>query len=364
MLADIASAGVSYRKFADPDELERLLLDDLAVLLTERFQSAREPEHEHPAKPAGLRTHVPVSANRLVGRTNEIAEIQELLTGDARLVSITGPGGVGKSRLAIEVGNALKDRFRDGAHLVVLEATTNPDEVPAEITASLGLGEMIGSAQPADLLLRSLADREVLLILDNFEQIVDAGPFVSDLLTAAPNLRVLVSSRTILRLRGEHEYPLRPLAVPAEGDEPVSEAVDLFLARARRSPMIESLGQREAVAEICRRLDGLPLAIELAAARTSVLTPEQILARLDDRFDLLRSRFQDLPERQQTMRGAIAWSVELLGEEDQRFFGRMAVFCGGFTLQAAEQVCDPDVLLVGLQEIERFVLALAAQAVM
>ena len=234
----------------------------------------------------------------------------------------------------------------------MLETLTSADDVPSEIAASLGLGEMIGSAQPTDLILRSLADREVLLILDNFEQILDAGPFISELLTAAPNLRVLVTSRTVLRLRGEYEYPLRPLPVPAKGDEPVSEAVELFLVRARRSPMIESLGQREAVAEICRRLDGLPLAIELAAARTSVLTPEQILARLDDRFDLLRSRFQDLPSRQQTMRGAIAWSVELLEEEDQRFFARLAIFTGGLTLQAAEQICDPDGRLGAIDRLQ------------
>ena len=341
LLDRVAGSDVSYRKFAGAAELERLVRDDLAILLTERFETSREGD-EDPLRGAGLKTRVPATANRLVGRAREIDEIAGLLRGKVRLLSLTGPGGVGKSRLAIEVGNSLKESFADGAHLVMLETLKRAEEVPNEIAASLGLGEMIGSAEPTDLLLRSLADREVLLILDNFEQVLDAGPFISELLTHCPKVKVLATSRTVLRLRGEQEYPLTPLAVPARGDEPVSEAVELFLVRARRSPVIETREQREAVAEICRRLDGLPLAIELAAARTSILSPVNILERLDDRFDLLRTKYGDLPERQQTMRGAIAWSVELLDDQDQEFFYNLAIFSGGLTLAAAEEIYDPD----------------------
>ncbi|HEU4481283.1 MAG TPA: DUF4062 domain-containing protein, partial [Actinomycetota bacterium] len=353
----IANTGVSYRKFTTPDELGKLIRDDLAILLTERFERVEHGTPELEERPTTkLRTKLPLTTNRLIGRTKEIADVSALLmSDDVRLVTLIGPGGVGKSRLAIDLGSALKDRFPDGVHFVMLEMVSDPGEVPSALAASLDLTELIGSANPSDLVMRFLSQREMLLILDNFEHVVEAGPFVSELLANCPGLRILVTSRTILRLRGEHDYLLLPLAVPEEGDEPVSEAVELFLARADRSPMIESFEQREAVAEICRRLEGLPLAIELAAARTSILPPSEILKRLDDRLELLRGQLRDFPERQQTMRTAIAWSVDLLPEEDQLFFRRASVFTGGFSLDAVEKVCDPTGELDALERVQNLI---------
>jgi hypothetical protein len=312
LLDRIQASGSAMRVFKDPDELKSLVATDLAVLLTERF-TRPDGRGRHPGR---LKTRVPSAAAPIVGREREISELTSLLADpEHRLVSMCGPGGVGKSRLAIEVANRLEDRFADGAHFVALEAVSRPDGVPDAIAASLGLADRLNAISPTDLLIKSLADRELLLVLDNFEHVIDAAPFLSGLLQSCPKVRVLVTTRTVLRLRAEAEYVLEPLDVPREGSRGAgaSDSVRLFMERARNAAFATRTEQMRAVEEICRRLDGLPLAIELAAARTSILSPEQIVARLDDRFGFLKGGTADLPERHKTMRDAIAWSVDLLG---------------------------------------------------
>ncbi len=336
LLERIAASGTSYKKFETPEELGKLLLDDIALLLTESFTTASKSSGSR----AGLKVRMPAAYVPIVGREQEISNITELfINKDARLVTLVGPGGVGKSRLAIEIGHDLKESFADGTHFVMLESVRSADQVPMQIAASLDIVERIATPDPFELLSRTLADKELLLIIDNFEQVIEAGEFLVELLMACPRLKILVTSRAVLRLRTEIEYLLDPLGVPDRGSLD-AHSVELFLARARRSP---SGNQEEmvAVAEICRRLDGLPLAIELAAARTSLLLPTQILNRLEDRFALLRGGSTDLPERHKTMHDTIGWSVDLLSDDHRVFFRRLSVFGGGFTLDAADAVCNP-----------------------
>jgi predicted ATPase len=263
-------------------------------------------------------TNLPRPASTFVGREREIAVIVSLLRGSARLVTLAGPGGTGKTRLAIEAGSELVGEFKAGVFWVDL----SPIRDPALVTESIS--QVLGAK---DGLAAHVAEREMLLVLDNFEQVVDAASDLGRLLEGCPNLQLLVTSRALLRLRGEIEYAVQPLAE--------RESVELFCARANVPP-------DAIVAEICRRLDHLPLAIELAAARARVLSPSEIAERLDQRLPLLTSGARDLPERQRTLRGAIAWSYELLASKEQRIFGRLAVFEGGWTLEAAERVAEAD----------------------
>ena len=340
LLKRVADSGVSFRTFKTPEELAAYLSDDLALLLTERFET-EQPEAAPEA--SGFRTFLPAMANRFVGREHDLDDLERLLTtGGERLISLTGPGGVGKSRMALELGHRLAPKFKDGAHLVILETVKDPDEVPSRIASSLNLITRFGSATPLDRLKRALAHREMLLILDNFEQVLPAATVIAELLPGCPDVRVVVTTRALLRLRGEREYPVAPLAVPAKGDRSTTAAMDLFLERARPSPALEDPKQLEAVAEISRRLEGLPLALELAAARTSVLSPVAIIEHMDDLFGLLRTKQRDLPERQRTMRTAIAWSADLLEPEEKALFRRSAVFAGGFDLEAVSAVCMLD----------------------
>jgi predicted ATPase len=349
LLDRVASSGVSFRTFATPEELCSYLSDDLALLLTERFES--ESSDEPVPIGSGFQTFLPAMANRFVGRDRELDELERLLTSDReRLISLTGPGGIGKSRLALELGHRMASLFADGSHLVILETIKVPDEVPSRIASSLNLFVRFGSVSPLDLLKRALAHREILLILDNFEQVLPAAPTVAKLLPDCPGLRIVVTTRSLLRLRGEREYPVAPLAVPREGDKTTTAAMDLFLERARPSPILREPEQLAAVAEISRRLEGLPLALELAAARTSILTPAAIVERLDDLFGLLRTQQRDLPERQRTMRTAIAWSADLLSPDEKALFRRLAVFAGGFDLESVADVC---VLEDDLEVIDR-----------
>ncbi|HUG13863.1 MAG TPA: LuxR C-terminal-related transcriptional regulator [Thermomicrobiales bacterium] len=283
-----------------------------------------------------------------VGREADIARVCSLLSS-TRLLTLTGPGGVGKTRLALAAAASLADTFRDGVAFVSLAAVTDPALVGSAIGTALRLAER-GSHAPGDILAGYLADRELLLVLDNFEQIVDAAPLVSDLLHAAPGLRALVTSRVSLRIDGEQECLVQPLALPAP-DATASlehlrayEAVALFEQRARGSRVDFQLteGNAAVVAEICRRLDGLPLAIELAAARVKLLAPAALLERLDRRLPLLTGGSRNLPARQQTMRDAIAWSYDLLSPDEQRLLRQLAVFSGGWTLVAAEAICQLD----------------------
>jgi len=290
--------------------------------------------------------NLPTQPTALLGREREVAELRRLLEGGARLVTLTGPGGTGKTRLSIQVAAELLDHVADGVFLVDLAAIRDPSLVPASIARVLDVRDA-GSRSVLDRLKDLVREKSLLLVLDNFEQILPAAPVVAELLTASPGLKVLVTSREPLRLRGEHEYPVPPLPVPAAGQVAALEqpsryaAVSLFVERAAtiRPGFALTSENAAAIAEICVRLDGLPLAIELAAARVRLLTPQAIVGRLDRRLPLLTGGARDLPARQQTLRDTIAWSHDLLDEPERRLFRRLGVFVGGWSLESAHAVC-------------------------
>jgi predicted ATPase len=341
----------SYAYFSTIEELEDLVENDLAVLLTERFETVGQAEPRLADSMMLPPSNVPTPRNHLVDRVEEFAAAQQLLLADeVALLTITGAGGTGKSRLAIEVGLALREHFDDGAYMVGLEPITDPGRVVSVIAEVLGIREAAGGRPVGDILKESLRAKRALLLLDNFEQVVAAAPALADILEACPRLKILVTSRTPLRLRAERVMPLAPLPVPPPKvpDDPARlrdyASVELFVQRAQANRPDFAITRENAVAltEICDRLDGLPLALELAAARINLLSPAELSDRLSHRFDLLRGGTRDLPERQQTLRGAIDWSYRLIGEMEKRLLRRAAVFASGWTLEAARVVCDLD----------------------
>ena len=263
-------------------------------------------------------TNLPRPASSFVGRARERNELLDLLRGNTRLVTLSGPGGSGKTRLALEVAHELVPGFKAGVFWVGLAALRDPTLVIETIAQTLGAKDSVAG---------HIGERELLLLVDNFEQVVEAGRDIGELLDRCPNLRLMVTSRELLRIRGELEYPVPPLADP--------EGVELFSERSRLEPDAR-------IAQLCRRLDELPLAIELAAARTSVLSPAQILERLSQRLDLLKGG-RDSEARHETLRATIEWSHDLLQEDEQQLFARMAVFRGGCMLEAAEAVADAEI---------------------
>jgi predicted ATPase/class 3 adenylate cyclase len=336
---------------------------ELADLGIHRLRDLSRPEHifqivanDLPTDFPPLRTldahpnNLPAQPTSLIGREREVADVCALLRRqDVRLLTLTGAGGTGKTRLAIQVAAELLDDFKDGVWFVDLAPLDDPALLISVIMQTLGLKEL-GGQPPLEQLQAYLRNKHLLILLDNFEQVVDAALYVAQLLAAAPQLKVLVSSRVVLHVRGEREYPVPALALPDH--ESISslerltqyEAVRLFIERAQavRADFMVTNQNAPAVAEICYRLDGLPLAIELAAALVKLFTPSALLARLDRRLGVLTSNLRDLPARHQTLRATIDWSYNLLAEDEKKLFARMGVFIGSSSLEAAEAVCGID----------------------
>ncbi|MET0783614.1 MAG: DUF4062 domain-containing protein [Leifsonia flava] len=350
----------SYKSFSTADELGEYLRADLATMLAERFDASRAPAPGGATPPPEARlTRLPSPLTELIGRRREVDELVDLIgTAGARLVTIIGPGGIGKSRVAIDAAERLQDRFDGHVAFVDLASATQPALVIAAMAQALGVRDT-GDAPLADKVTMALGGRRSLLVLDNFEQVLDAAPLLSTFLSEIPGLSFLVTSRSLLRISGEHAVELAPLAVPDADDVDdlprllAVPSVALFVARVRAvKPDFElTPGNAAAVAGICRALDGVPLALELAAARARVLGPKAMLKRLDRQLPLLVEGVRDLPERQRTLRGTIEWSTRLLGEAENGLLAQLGVFAGDFSLDAAEAVHaemggDADVLLL------------------
>ena len=291
--------------------------------------------------------NLPVQLTPLIGREQEVAAVQHLLEREnVRLVTLTGPGGTGKTRLGLQVAAELCDWFPDGVHFVNLAGTLDPAFVLPTIAQALGLREVAG--QPLlEHMKGELHQKQLLVVLDNFEQVVRAAPQLVDLLAACPKLKLLVTSREVLHVRTEQEFAVPPLALPDPTHLPALAelahyaAVTLFMQRAQaaRPEFQLTAANAQAIAELCVHLDGLPLAIELAAARINLLPPQALLARLGQRLLVLTSKAQDVPARHQTLRNTIAWSYQLLDAQEQRLFRWLSAFVGGCTLEAIEAVC-------------------------
>jgi predicted ATPase len=336
-LVDAETRDLGDHRLKDLSQAQRLY-QLLGPGLAQEFRPLRTLENRP--------TNLPSQPTPLIGREREIADTINLITGpDVRLLTLTGSGGCGKTRLALQAAAELVDVFPEGVYFVALEAVDDPSLVLPIIAQTLGINET-GARTLTDALTDFLADRKLLLVLDNFEQLRAAGPGLVGLLGPTA-VELLVTSRAPLRLSGEHEYEVPPLNLPDLESLPDADAlsqyesVALFIERAQavRSDFAVTAENAPAVAEICTRLDGLPLAIELGAARVRLLTPQAMLDRLGERLALLTSGPRDLPSRQQTLRGAIDWSYDLLGTEERRLFARLAVFAGGCRLEAAEAVC-------------------------
>jgi predicted ATPase/DNA-binding XRE family transcriptional regulator len=312
-----------------------LLADALGLAGHERAEFDELADPSVPSGPTAPAPRLPVWPTALIGRDAEVAAAAALLdpaSAVTRLLTLVGPGGVGKTRLALAVAGAVTHAFADGVVLVDLAPLRDRRLVPATIAHALGVRER-EARSARDLLLDYLRQRQALLVLDNFEHLLDAAPLLTELMAGCPRLALLVTSRTALRLRPERRFPVAPLAA--------MPAVHLFVEQARAATPSFRLAadNAEVIRAICRRLDGLPLAIELAAARIGLLQPETLLRRLDHRLPLLTGGAADLPERQRTLRGALTWSHDLLAGSQRILFRRLAVFAGGWTLEAAEAIC-------------------------
>jgi predicted ATPase len=334
-----AESGVSTTPYEDADDLAERVADDLAVLLTERF--AAPPAPALPGLAAGW---LPTPATSMVDRGTELELVTGLLRDPAvRLVTVSGPGGIGKSRLAVAAAQALAEE-RDAVWLVDLQSVREPGDVPGAVAAALGVAAE-GRRPALDVVADRLGGRRVLLVIDNVEQVLGAATDLAQLLTRCAHTQLLATSRSLLRLRGEHDVPLGPLDVPgpAAGGPATagSPAVQLFVERARQSDPGFTLDGSPAVAELVRRLDGMPLAIELVAARVRTMPPALLLRRLDRSLDMPAAEV-DVPARQHTLRATVAWSHDQLDDDARALFARLSVCSGGATIDTAEAVGAAD----------------------
>jgi len=336
-LAGLIYAAANLKRYAavfklpQPTSVE-LLYDESQADLS----STKTPKHNLPAQPTPF-----------IGRAAQLAALKELiLKPGVRLITLMGPGGTGKTRLSLQVAQESLEHFPNGAFFVPLADDTDSNQFLSRVAQQLEVKE--GGRPLLDNVKDYLRDKKLLLVLDNFEQLISAAPVVADLLAAAPQLKIITSSRIALKVQGEHEYPVPPLETPKRDAalEELSgyESIKLFVERARTAQPNFSLTKdnASAVTEICLRLDGLPLALELAAARIKLLSPQAILARLDDQLKLLTGGARDLPTRHQTLRNTLEWSYSLLNDDEKKLYARLSVFVGGFMLEAAEAVCNAD----------------------
>ncbi len=326
----------AYKYFETAKELGRLVEADLATMLAERFEQSQVKlaaavleDADRAAEPVRL----PMPLTELIGRDADIAEIRRMLASGIRLVTLIGPGGIGKSRLAIAAASAAAPAYEDGVAFVDLSAVHDPERVLHAIAQAIGVRDT-GDAPVIENLTTALHDRQILLVVDNFEQVLDAAPKLTALLAAAPGVAMVVTSRVLLRVSAEQSYEVGPLAE--------EWSMNLFVERARAVKPDFELTQDNsaAIAGVCAAVDGMPLAIELAAARVRVLSPAELLERLDRQLNVLVSGSRDLPERQQTLRRTIEWSTQLLDDDQRHLLERLGVFEGGFSLEAAEAVGD------------------------
>jgi len=339
-LAGLIYAAANLKRYAAVFKLPQPTNVELLYDANQAAESSgtKKPKHNLPVQPTPF-----------IGRAAQLAALKEMiLKPDVRLITLMGPGGTGKTRLSLQVAQESLEHFPNGVFFVPLADDTDSNQFVSRVAQQLEVRE--GGRPLLENLKDYLRDKHILLVLDNFEQLISAAPVVADLLAAAPHLKIISSSRIALQLQGEHEYPVPPLGLPnAENDVSVEElmvheSVVLFVERARTALPNFALTKDNAsfVAEICRRLDGLPLALELAAARVKLLSPQAILSRLDDQLKLLTGGARDLPTRHQTLRNTLEWGYSLLNEDEKKLYARLSVFVGGFTLEAAEAVCNPD----------------------
>ncbi|MFN0032087.1 MAG: DUF4062 domain-containing protein [Flavobacteriales bacterium] len=363
LLHDIErSDSACYQKFTDADELRTLIENDLSVLMSEIFENALFTQQSPAAVPIEIhslrKVELPNMRSTMIGREADVNALMEMIKNpEVHLVNILGAGGTGKTTISIHLAHAVQGLFDDGAVFVPLAPVTDSNLVASTIANVLGLQDT-GKQPIRQTLVENLVDKNMLLVLDNFEQIVEAADVVTDMLNQCPQVKVVATSRRSLNIRGEHIYNLQPLSLPgdsavAKNDVTEFPSIKLFIERAREvnANLLLNDENKKAIIEICERLDGLPLAIELAAARTKFFQPAQLLQRMSKTLDLVSKGQKDLPERQQTLRNAIAWSYNLLDEDAKKAFRFLGTFKRSWTMEAADAVINSEGALLDVEDM-------------